>query len=158
MNSDPREINVTGYLENDGFSYSLKNNVEKNLLVIVLSNRRHPVAGEISKRIELILEGKAFNIPLARKPIPIDSNLLKDYIGNYSLNENVSFEVTSTEDSLFVLLGPNKIALIPQSENQFYMLENDAAMRFERDSTNKVNSVLLLNGFIDSEELAFRVK
>ena len=157
IESNPKAINIEGYLENDGFSYSLTNNVEKNLLIIVLSNRRHPVAGEMAKSIGAILEGKAYNTPLTRKPFPINSDLLNDYTGKYILNENVSFEVISSQDSLYVLLGPNKVVLIPQSENQFYMIDNDAAMRFGRDSTGAVNSVRLLNGFTDSQEQALRI-
>lgn len=157
IQSNPLELKIEGYLENDGFSYSLVHHVENNLSMIVLSNRRHPVAGEISQSIEAILKGKAYRTPLARKPFSINSELLNDYTGKYALNENVSFEVISSQDSLYVLLGPNKVALIPQSENQFYMLDNDAAMRFEKDSTSVVNSARLLNGFIDSEQQGLRV-
>jgi|GEM_PF-1374384 len=157
IQSNPIDLELEGYLENDGFSYSLSNQMDNDLSIIVLSNRRHPVAGEISNSIEAILKGKTYSTPLARKPFPIDSNLLNDYTGKYALNENVTFEVISAQDSLYVLLGPNKVALIPQSENQFYMLDNDAAMRFEKDSSNVVNSVRLLNGFIDSQEQALRL-
>ncbi|WP_338359721.1 hypothetical protein [Yeosuana marina] len=87
-----------------------------------------------------------------RKPFKIDKNLLKEYSGTYSLNQNINFDILNENDSLFVMLGPNKIHLIPQSNNQFYMEQGDASIRFIRDSTNLVNEVVLLNGFLDGDK------
>ena len=38
------------------------------------------------------------------------------------------------------------------------MEDNDASMRFNRDSTGIINSVYLLNGFVDSQEKAVRIE
>ncbi|MEM9921095.1 MAG: serine hydrolase [Bacteroidota bacterium] len=158
LKSNPSEVQIDGYLENDGFSYSLLNRPTDGLTIIILSNRRHPVAKEMSDSIEAILKGEKYKLPLAREPFPVDPNLLDSYSGRYALNENMSFEVVHENDSLFVLLGPNKVALIPQSDDQFYMQENDAAMRFEKDSTALVHKVVLLNGFVDSNQEAIRIE
>ncbi|WP_375580476.1 serine hydrolase domain-containing protein [Marivirga tractuosa] len=146
-------LELNGYLENDGFSYSIEYNSKTKIAIIVLSNRRHPVAKEISNSIEAILENKKFILPLARKQIDIDINLLKDYSGIYSLNENIDFEVINENDSLYVVMGPNKIHLVPQSSNQFYMEQMDASMRFLRDSANKVSEVMLLDGFLEGNKV-----
>ena len=116
------------------------------------------MANEISNSIKAILDGKDYRLPLLRVPFHIDSTIVKDFRGHYSLNENVRFEVFESDDSLFVRMGPNEIHLVPQSSNQFYMKEMDASMRFLRDSTDWVDRVLLLNGFIDSEQIAYREK
>ena len=147
------KFEIDGYLENDGFSYSVVNNPKTQIAIIVLSNRRHPVAKEISNSIEAILDNKEYSLPLPRKQIDIDINLLKDYSGIYSLNENINFEVINENDSLFVVMGPNKIHLVPQSSNQFYMEQGDASMRFLRDSANEVNEVLLLDGFLEGNKV-----
>ncbi|MGV6831428.1 MAG: serine hydrolase domain-containing protein [bacterium] len=157
VHSQSKELAIEGYLETDGFSYSLLNDPEKKLTIIVLSNFRHPVSDEISNSIKAILEGKAYNLPLLRKPFDIDTSTLKDFAGNYALNEQVKFEVLISNDSLLVLLGPNKVHLVPQSSNQFYMTEMDASMRFLRDSTDMINKIALLNGFIDSDQIAIRI-
>lgn len=147
------KLEIEGYLENDGFSYSVVNNPQNKIISIVLSNRRHPVAQEISTSIASILEGKAYQLPLARKPVDIDKTVLKDYSGRYALNETMSLEVLHENDSLFVTMGPNKIPLIPQSANQFYMEQMDTAMRFLRDTVNLVNEVVLLDGFLDGNTI-----
>jgi CubicO group peptidase (beta-lactamase class C family) len=153
-----RDVNIHGYLSNDGFSYSLTYQADKELAIIVLSNRRHPVAKEISNAINSVLKGEAYKIPLRRDPVDINPKLFNEYVGKYQLNDYVKFEVVKEADSLFILMGHNKVTLLPQSNNQFFMIDNDAAMRFERDSTNKVTSVVLLNGFIESNERARKIE
>ncbi len=146
-------LEIDGYLENDGFSYSIVNNPKTKIRIIALSNRRHPVAKEISKSVDAILENNEYRLPLARKQIDIDKKLLLEYSGNYSLNENMNLEVLNENDSLFVMMRPNKIHLIPQSTNQFYMEQMDASMRFLRDPNNIVNEVVLLNGFLEGNKI-----
>lgn len=158
LKSNPKELRINGYLDNDGFSYSLVNDTNNKISIIVLSNRRHPVAKEISNSITAILNDTEYRIPLPREAFDIDKTTLADFSGNYSINENMLFEVIDLNDSLFVIMGNTKIPLVPQSSNQFYMIQTDASMRFLRDSTGIVNSILLLNGFIDSEQTASRIK
>jgi len=141
-------INIHGYTENDGFSYSIKNEKTNNISILVISNLRQPVAVEISNSITAILNDKPYKLPLARQPFDIDKKLLADYTGHYNLNDYMKFEVITRNDSLFTILGPNEVHIIPQSKNQFYMRDNDASMRFLRDSFNTVNRVELLNGFL----------
>lgn len=151
-----KELDIYGYLENDGFSYSLVNDPKIQTTIVILSNRRHPVAREMSTAINQILQDKEYRLPLLRKPYAIDKKLLNEYSGTYALNQNMNFNVVNENDSLFVILGPNKVHLIPQSDNQFYMEQTDASMRFLRDSTNLVNEVVLLNGFLDGDK-AYRL-
>ncbi len=158
INSPNKEVQFKGYLQNDGFSYSILNDPSTKISLLILSNRRHPVATEISNSIQAILQNKEYRLPLARKPYDIDKSLLKNYAGNYSLNEDVNFEVINEKDSLYVLFGPNKIHLVAQSANQFYMEQGDASMRFLKDSTKLINEVVLLNGFLDGDKAKRIVK
>lgn len=146
------ELDIYGYLENDGFSYSLQNHPKNQITIIVLSNRRHPIAKEISTSIKQILQDEEHRLPLLRNHFEIDKKILKEYTGTYSINKDMNFDILNQNDSLFVILGSNKIHLIPQSENQFYMKQTDASMRFLKDSTNLVNEVVLLNGFLDGDK------
>ncbi|MGB1243359.1 MAG: serine hydrolase domain-containing protein, partial [Chitinophagales bacterium] len=74
-----KELELDGYLETDGFSYSLVKKSNDKIIIIVLSNRRHPVAKEISNSIEAILKNEEYKVPLSRKPFSINSKLLEDY-------------------------------------------------------------------------------
>ena len=158
VESNPKDINISGYLDNDGFSYSLTSGLKNNKLIIVLSNRKHPVAGEISNSINAILDNNNVTFPLLRQPYNINKNTLKNFTGSFSVNENINFKVVKSNDSLFVLMGPNKVHLVPQSNNQFYMNDMDASMRFLKDSTGIIKRVVLLNGFIDSDQQAIKIE
>ncbi|MGB0431157.1 MAG: serine hydrolase domain-containing protein, partial [Bacteroidia bacterium] len=157
VHAQTKNINIHGYLKNDGFSYALVHDAEKQLSIIILSNRKHPVANEIVIGVNAIINNKEYKMPLLRQPFKIDKSILPNFIGSYSLNPNMNFEVTLVNDRLFVTMGTNKIHLIPQAPNQFYITFSDASMRFITDSTGKVNSIKLLNGFIDSDQVAKRL-
>ena len=134
------------------------NDLKNNIAIIILSNRRHPVTKEMSNSIKEILTHKEYRLPLPREPFEIDKTILNRYVGSYALNENIEFKVQNSNDSLFVLMGPDKVYLVPQSSNQFYMQKTDASMRFIQDSTVLADKIILLNGFIDSEQIAYRKK
>lgn len=150
-----QNIQKSGYTPQDGFSYSLLKDGRQ--ILIVLSNRRQPITHEIVQAIRAIYKGQAYQLPLPRKTVKVEPAIYKAYIGKYKLGPNRSFEVTMAQDSLFALMGPMKVALYPQSKNQFYMKERDAAMRFVSDTTGVVGSVILYDGFLKGREV-FRVK
>jgi len=150
-----KETYITGYLGDDGFSYALIHKREIDQSLIILSNRRHPVCQEIAESIKAILATKDYQLPLARKAIALDSNSLKQFYGDYALNENIKFSVGGRADSLWVQLGPQIIKLHAQSPNQFYLADRDASMRFLKDSSGQVNRVMLLDGFLESEQIAY---
>ncbi|WP_338762900.1 serine hydrolase [Bernardetia sp. ABR2-2B] len=147
-NFENQSFDVEGYLMNDGFSYSLKKDTEKQQTILILSNRKHPVAREMSESIEKILDNEEYELPLLRQEIAINPSLLKEYEGVYAMNENMNLTFVAERDSLFVVMGENKVELKPQSENQFFMNESDASIRFERDENNKVSKAILLDGFL----------
>ncbi|WGK64837.1 DUF3471 domain-containing protein [Croceiramulus getboli] len=152
------KLEIHGYVADDGFSYAVQHRPNSDRSIVILSNRRHPVGEEILQRIEALLEGEAYQLPLERKPVTIDPKTLADFSGHYALNEQIQFEVRDAQDSLYVFLGPTKTRLIPQSSHQFYMEETDAALRFIRDASGSVEEVILLNGFMDSEQIAKRIR
>jgi hypothetical protein len=154
----PQEFQKAGYLDNDGFSFALKHDPQTKNSLIVLSNRRHPVAQEILQSLEAILNEAEYQLPLLREPYAIESATLADFVGGYSLNENVKFSVYVSKKSLWLEMGSMNIELIPQSDHQFYMPDIDAALRFERDSLGQVQQVQLLDGFLDSDQIAYREK
>ena len=140
-----------GYSETGGFSYAIRKN--QNLSVIVLSNRRHPVTGEMAESIEQLWKREPYQLPLLRKETKVSPALLQEFAGSYELGPGAELKVVTENDSLFVFMGPQKVHLKPQSENQFFMANTEAAIRFERDSTGRVASAELLDGFLSGKEI-----
>ncbi|MEL6809893.1 MAG: serine hydrolase [Bacteroidota bacterium] len=140
-----------GFLENDGFSYSVYKNAKSKLGIIVLSNYRHPISDEITDNILAIMNNEPYHLPLARSVVKVPDVVLRAYSGKYKLNEYVSFDVEEEEGDLYVRLHGNRTKLFPQSRNQFFMNDRDAAMRFLSGPNNGITGVELLNGFLQGE-------
>jgi len=115
-------LKIRDYLQHDGFNYSVDR--ESGSTIIILANSRHPVGGEISNSIRAIMNKEEYVIPLARKQIEVSKSILKKYTGKYELAENQYIDINMEQDSLFVFLGPQKMHLLAQSENQFFMSSN----------------------------------
>lgn len=146
------ELQKEGYLQQDGFSYGILKNSDR--VVIILSNRRHPVAGELLTSIESVLENQPYVLPLPRTTITVASELMKEYAGIYELGPNGELHVQHEADSLYLVMGPQRMVLHPQSENQFFLEQNDSAIRFLRDSTGFVSHAELLDGFLTGQRIS----
>ncbi len=146
--SEEKPLNVFAYTPQDGFNYCLVAVPEKNRTLIILSNYKHPVADEMAESIQRILDEEAYPLPLAREVVKVDPKFLGDYEGTYAMNEAMRFEVVRKSSRLFVHLGGARMELYPQSQNQFFLNDRDASMRFLRDSSGIVNQVELLDGFL----------
>ncbi len=147
------DLEIDGYIENDGFSYAISKEAQTQTNIIILSNKRQPICHEILNSIRAVLQNESYQLPLLREPYDIDKSILRDFEGKYALNKLMNMEVSSKNDSLFCLFGAKHIHLIPQSANQFFMQHADAAIRFLRDESGEVISVELLDGFIEGQQV-----
>ncbi|WP_324720847.1 serine hydrolase domain-containing protein [Salinimicrobium sp. HB62] len=145
------ELSMEGYLKSDGFSYSVIKNGKR--MIIVLSNRRHPVTGEITEAVNALLDTGKCKLPLLRKEIKVDSRIIGEYAGSYALNPDMHLGVMVENDSLFVQMGPQKVHLKAQSPNQFYMEQRDSAIRFLRGPSGEVIAAELLDGFLTGKKI-----
>jgi len=143
---EAESIELDDYLASDGYSYSIDK--KEGLVILILSNNRHPVGKEISNSIKAIVNDSSYVLPLLRKEISVNSKILREYSGEYKLNDNFNLKVEVNKDSLFTFLGPNKVHLKAQSQTQFFMEDTDAAIRFERDANDRIKGATMLDGFL----------
>lgn len=141
-----KHLNTDGYMMQDGFSFSVQQKNKKT--IIVFSNTRHPVGLEITESIEAILNEEDYDLPLRRIEIELNKNTLYKYQGEYKMGEEMMITIKLSNDSLFTFMGPKKIHLLPQSENQFYMKQSDAGIKFITDKKGKVTGAMMLDGFL----------
>ncbi len=151
--SENKLYEISGYLADDGFSYALESN--ESFVILVLSNNRHPVGTEIIEYIKAIRNNEAYSLPLKRAVVQLsDSKLLKEYAGTYKVSPDFNLEILTENDKLYAKMGPNKMQLFPQSDNQFFMKNTDAAIRFLRNENGKVDKAMMLDGFIEGNEIS----
>ena len=150
-------LELSGYTPEDGFSYAIEKDKDIALTIIVLSNYRHPIGDEITEAIEAIMQHQPYQMPLPRCAVSLSAEDIKPFAGTYAVNENFALTFKNRQDSLFLVMGDQEMSLIPQSANQFYMENSDAAVRFHTDSTPTVTKVELLDGFIKGN-MAYRME
>lgn len=136
-----KEINSTG-LYTSGFNSFSSINVEDNLIIFVLGNCRNPKSKDIAKGLGAIFTNNNYELPLPRKAVKIDPNLLKELEGDYKINDNVTVKILIEGDKVFVEDGIHpKIEVFPQSESQFFMKGIDAEIIFIRNSEGEVTQI-----------------
>jgi CubicO group peptidase (beta-lactamase class C family) len=82
--------------------------------------------------------------PKARVEIPVDSAKLENYVGVYQLAPNFQLTITREGSSLFAQgTGQPKVQLFAESETDFFLKVTDAQVTFTRDSSGKVNQLVL---------------
>lgn len=142
-------LRYDGYLEQDGFSYAVDK--KDGLTIIILSNNRHPIGKEMSQTIKDILTNDSYELqlPLKREEVTINSRLLKKYAGEYKMGPSMTLKVIESKDSLFTFIGPQKIHLIPQSNDQFFLKETDAAIKFVSGDDGRIKGAVMYDGFLE---------
>jgi len=86
-------------------------------------------------------------------PVTNNTQLYQNYIGTYQVNPTFAFEVIQKKDNLFTIMDGKETPLIPQSNNQFYYRDFDAAIRFISDSSQVVTQAILYNGFLEGQSV-----
>ncbi len=140
-----KEINSIG-VYTSGFNSFSSIDVEDNLIIIVLGNCRNPKSKDIAKGLCAIFTNNNYELPLPRKAVQIDHDLLKELEGDYKINDNFTVKILIEGDKVFVEDGMHpKIEVFPQSERQFFMKGIDAEIIFIRDSEGEVTQIGLRN-------------
>lgn len=141
-----RFISHSGWL--DGFAASFGRYPEDRVTVIILSNLDSAPANTIARNIGAIALGLRHAAPEERRAIKIDSRIYGAYVGRYELAPNFIVTITEEGDRLMgQASGHPQVELFPQSENEFFVKEFDAKIRFVKGDRGQVtHAVVSLNG------------
>jgi CubicO group peptidase (beta-lactamase class C family) len=142
-----RFISHSGWI--DGFAASFGRYPDDRLTVIILSNLDSTPANTMARNIGAIALGLKHQAPAEHRAIKIDSKIYDAYVGKYELVPN--FIVTITEEGGKLLgqaTGHPQVELFPESENEFFVREFDAKIRFVKGNKGQVtHAVVSLNGW-----------
>lgn len=82
--------------------------------------------------------------------------MLSEYVGEYALNPEVSVTVTLEDGTLYAQpTGQQRRPILPEAEDLFFLRSVNAQLRFERDASGDVASMVLIQG--GREQAARRV-
>ena len=85
--------------------------------------------------------------PVEREPVTINPEVLADYVGDYEVNQDANqavVNISTAGGKLYLQVptfGAQKFELYPLSASQFFMLEENAEIRFVRDGSGKVTAL-----------------
>ena len=80
-----------------------------------------------------------------KTPVPIDPNILSDYVGRYKFATMGTATVSTENGKLFYLMDTNKTELIPKSDSSFLHKTLPARFTFIKDKNGKVTHFILRN-------------
>jgi hypothetical protein len=123
------------------------------LAIMTNGGQSGPVIAEISRRIQEIYEWdsvaepapRGYDPPVARTEIEVPVEVLSDYVGVYTLNSEVSVTITLEGGTLYAQpTGQQRLAILPQAEDLFFLRAVDAQLRFERNASGQVTQMVLI--------------
>ncbi|MDB5032696.1 serine hydrolase [Mucilaginibacter sp.] len=139
---DKRVISHSGDIW--GFKTNIARITDDDVCVILLNNiEDEEMRGEVTRDILSVLYDKPYAVPVKRREIKIDEEILKKYAGIY-VTPNFSMEVTIENGQLWIqTTGRPKEKMFAQTTNFFFSKEAEAQIKFENDETGKVDKVTI---------------
>jgi CubicO group peptidase (beta-lactamase class C family) len=124
-----------------GFVTDLLHIPDQRLVIIALSNNTgtETSPGALAYRIAR----KALGAPWEdRKAVRLDPATLDDYVGVYRFDEKTTRAVSREGDKLFAQRsGGEKQEILAASRDDFYYLDSDNRLRFQRDAQGKITGL-----------------
>lgn len=125
-----------------GFNAFFSRIEKEDVCIVLLSNMRFSgvALNEVSKNIIKCLFDTTFRIPAIRKEIKLPEATLKQYEGEYVLQEDTSLSITFTQKGQHLhstITGQPEDRIYPQSEHLFFTKTADAQFEFEKDGKGR---------------------
>jgi hypothetical protein len=131
----------------EGFNTFLAYYPEDKLTVVALGNLNGGAPDAMAPRLTALAHGETVELPSERKEIVVSPDILKRYVGTYSLAPNTSVMITLEGGQLMVQLsGQPKFPMFAVSQTKFFLKVVDAEIEFLAGDKGKVESLVLHQG------------
>jgi nitroreductase len=96
---------------------------------------------------EKLIQGVNYEVPVKKKEIKIDPEILEQYNGEYEFNENLTMSVTTENGRIFVqMTGQQRTEIFAETENKFFPKVVEADIIFVKGPDGKVTGLVLKQG------------
>ncbi len=131
----------------EGFNTEVAYWPDDQLSVIVLANLNGSAPEEIADEVAATIHGDKVTLPSERKEITLSPEVLRGYVGTYSMAPGVDLNVTLEGNHLVTqMTGQEKIPIFPETQSLFFVKVMDAQLEFKKDASGKVIQVILHQG------------
>lgn len=128
-----------------GFNSNMVSIPEDNTCVILLANAANPHLDNITKSIFAILYNKPYELPREKKAISLSGEVLKQYTGVYELSPELVITISLEDGKLMGKPeGQEALQLHPEKEDQFFLKEIEAQVKFTRNEKKEIIAMTLL--------------
>jgi CubicO group peptidase (beta-lactamase class C family) len=127
-----------------GFTSNFYRIASDDICIILLSNTSSSFLNNITTNIYGILYNKPYEIPQQRNTISVPEEKLKQYTGEYKINEQMQLSITIKGGELMgAPIGQPPVVLHPEKEDYFFVEMPDIQVRFTRNEKQEVDGVIL---------------
>jgi CubicO group peptidase (beta-lactamase class C family) len=127
----------------DGFVSHIARFPQDDDCLIILCNRETDISA-IERGLASILFGEKYDLPKARKEIPLSTDILDRYVGEYEASPTMVFTIRRAGDHLTAqLTGQDALRIHASSEQEFFLTEVDATITFELDAAGDPTTLVL---------------
>lgn len=128
-----------------GFNSNMVSMPDDNTCVILLANVANPHLDKITKSIFAILYDKPYELPQEKIAISLSEEILKQYTGIYEVSPELVITVTLENGKLIGKPeGQEALQLHAEKEDQFFLKEVEAQIKFTRNEKKEVSGMTLL--------------
>jgi CubicO group peptidase (beta-lactamase class C family) len=127
-----------------GFTSNFSRIPVDDICIVLLCNTSSPELQNITKSIYAILYNKPYEIPQGRKTISVSEEKLKQYVGEYTINEKLQLSITLKGNELVAApTGQPTAVLYPEKEDYFFVKAPDVQLKFTRNEKQEIDGFIL---------------
>ncbi|HEX6427136.1 MAG TPA: serine hydrolase [Niastella sp.] len=127
-----------------GFTSDFLRIPSDDICIVLLSNTSSPALHTIAKKIVAILYSKPYEMPQARKAITLPEEKLKQYVGEYTINEKLQLSITLKDGELKASpTGQPTIVLNAEKEDRFFVKLPEVQLQFTRNEKQEIDGFIL---------------
>lgn len=127
-----------------GFTSDFMRIPADDICIILLSNTSSPALHNIAKNIAAVLYGKPYEIPQERKAITLTEEKMKQYVGEYTINEKLQLSITLKDSQLIASpTGQPSAVLHAEKEDHFFVKAPEVQLRFTRNEKQAIDGFIL---------------
>ncbi|MCY6354212.1 serine hydrolase [Clostridium sp. ZS2-4] len=127
-----------------GFTSNIKRYTDKDLTIIILTNAGYYDIDSLTNVLADIYFGSEYKLPKKKKEIKVDSKILNNYVGKYSIDKIVDFNIIREGNHLYYQAsGQPKFEVFPEANNKVFFKVVDAEIVFNTDSKGNITGIEL---------------
>lgn len=127
-----------------GFTSNFSRLPADDVCIVLLSNAASGGLSKITNDIYAILYNKPYEVPRARKAIVLAEEKLRQYIGEYTINERLNLVIELKGSELIATPTNQRPAVLhPEKEDNFFVKEPDIQLKFTRNDKQVIDGFIL---------------